>query len=428
MFACCIPVVYAVAGEPIGFAYVDGAYRMNGTAVRGNSTLFEGAKLEIGDAPGSLHLNSGASVWLAPGSRTQVLRNSVLLLAGLGQLRSTSAYALDTRVVRIVPSEPDSLVRVQVESGGAAIVTELRGAAEVLNNRGVHVGTVVEGSVVRFAEHSGPSDAVRVSGCIVRDGDSLMITDRITKLNLQVRGAGIEREVGHAVDLAGTEDKPDRSGAPMLVRVSELRRIAGDCQADRPLLMASARTGAGQETAAPVAAALSIVIVDGEGAINNIRQRTAREPIVQVEDRNRKPVAGALVTFALPDSGPSATFANGARILTVTTDAQGRAVAHGLKPNNITGQYKISVSASFGAATATALITQTNALVAAAAAGAAGAAGGAAAAGGVAAGGGLSSAATIAIVGGVAAAGVVGGLAATGAIFGSSSPAPPASR
>ena len=29
-------------------------------------------------------------------------------------------------------------------------------------------------------------------------------------------------------------------------------------------------------------AKLSIVIVEGEGAINNIRQRTAREPIVQV--------------------------------------------------------------------------------------------------------------------------------------------------
>src|SRR5690348_13602149 len=31
-------------------------------------------------------------------------------------------------------------------------------------------------------------------------------------------------------------------------------------------------------------AKLNLVIVEGEGAINNIRQRTAREPIVQVED------------------------------------------------------------------------------------------------------------------------------------------------
>src|ERR1041385_9431846 len=42
---------------------------------------------------------------------------------------------------------------------------------------------------------------------------------------------------------------------------------------------------------------LSITIVEGEGAINNVRQRVNREPIVQVEDNNRKPVAGAVVVF-----------------------------------------------------------------------------------------------------------------------------------
>jgi hypothetical protein len=72
---------------------------------------------------------------------------------------------------------------------------------------------------------------------------------------------------------------------------------------------------------------LSIVIVEGEGAINNVRQRVAREPIVQVEDENRRPVAGAAVTFLLPNQGAGASFANGAQSLTITTDAQGRAVA-----------------------------------------------------------------------------------------------------
>jgi hypothetical protein len=53
---------------------------------------------------------------------------------------------------------------------------------------------------------------------------------------------------------------------------------------------------------------LSITIVEGEGAINNVRQRVNREPIVQVEDNNRKPVAGAVVVFLLPDQGASGTF------------------------------------------------------------------------------------------------------------------------
>ena len=138
---------------------------------------------------------------------------------------------------------------------------------------------------------------------------------------------------------------------------------------------------------------IQIVIVEGEGAINNVRQRVSREPIVQVEDENRRPVAGAAVTFLLPNQGAGASFANGGQSLTITTDAQGRAVARGLRPNNVNGRYEIRVNASSQGRTATATINQTNALTAAAAAGGISAkliailavAGGAAAAGAVAA-------------------------------------------
>jgi hypothetical protein len=118
------------------------------------------------------------------------------------------------------------------------------------------------------------------------------------------------------------------------------------------------------------AGGIRIVILEGEGAINNVRQRVAREPIVQVEDENRKPIAGAAVTFLLPNQGAGATFANGARSLTVTTDNQGQAVARGLRPNNVNGQYEIRVNASHQGRTANATISQTNAFAAAAAAGA----------------------------------------------------------
>ena len=77
---------------------------------------------------------------------------------------------------------------------------------------------------------------------------------------------------------------------------------------------------------------LQITILDGEDAMNNIRQRTAREPIVQVEDENHKPVAGAVVIFLLPNDGAGGTFAGGAHTLTVTTDSKGQAVGRGPRP------------------------------------------------------------------------------------------------
>ena len=123
-----------------------------------------------------------------------------------------------------------------------------------------------------------------------------------------------------------------------------------------------------------VAPMLNLVVVEGEGQINNIKQRTAREPVVQVEDENHKPVAGAAVAFTLPTNGAGGTFANGAHTLTVTTDTQGRAIAHGLKPNGVRGQFQIHVTASMNGVTASAVITQTNAILTAAGAVAAGAA------------------------------------------------------
>jgi len=121
------------------------------------------------------------------------------------------------------------------------------------------------------------------------------------------------------------------------------------------------------QTSAAGAGQLNLVIVEGEGATNNIRQRTAREPIVQVEDENHKPVAGAAVVFLLPDQGASGTFANGSHTLTVTTDSQGRAIAHGFHPNHVQGQFNMRVSASFQGKTGTATISQTNAAIAGAA-------------------------------------------------------------
>jgi hypothetical protein len=114
---------------------------------------------------------------------------------------------------------------------------------------------------------------------------------------------------------------------------------------------------------------LNLTIVEGEGAINNIRQRATREVIVQVEDENRRPVAGAVVAFTLPNQGASGSFLNGARTLTLTTDNQGRAVAR-FTPNRVEGKYEIRVNASHQRETAALSVSQANILGAAVATGA----------------------------------------------------------
>ena len=122
---------------------------------------------------------------------------------------------------------------------------------------------------------------------------------------------------------------------------------------------------------APEPKQLTISILEGEGAINNIRQRTAREAIVQVQDENHKPVAGVAVTFFLADHGASGVFSNGSQSMTVLTDANGQAAMRCMVPNQLQGKMEIRVTARLGNLNADAVITQTNGAGAAAAGGAA---------------------------------------------------------
>ena len=117
-----------------------------------------------------------------------------------------------------------------------------------------------------------------------------------------------------------------------------------------------------QAQATTPAPKLVISILDGEGALNDIRQRTAREPIVEVQDENHKPIAGAAILFTLPGSGPSGVFANGLQTFSTVTDATGRAVATGLRPNSISGSYDIHVTANYQGETAQTTIHQQNVL------------------------------------------------------------------
>lgn len=157
---------------------------------------------------------------------------------------------------------------------------------------------------------------------------------------------------------------------------------------------------------------LSIVVIEGEGAVNIIQQKTAVRALVEVRDRNDLPVSGVAVTFSV--GGQGASFAGGASTLTVTTNAGGQAVVAGLTPT-ATGAVTINASAIVNGQTIAATITQTNVATAAEAAASAASGGsgaGSAAGAGGGASGGLGTGAIIGVVAG-------GAAVAAGAVAGS---------
>jgi hypothetical protein len=143
---------------------------------------------------------------------------------------------------------------------------------------------------------------------------------------------------------------------------------------------------------------LHIVVIDGEDGVNIIKKKTAVKPVVEVRDRNNQPVAGVVVIFTSPSDGPSVTFLNGQRSVSVVTDANGRAMAEGLKPLN-QGKFQINVAANYQSQNASTVISMTNIFK--------GVAGGTGTTTAASAGGGMSGT-TIGIIVGIAAAAAAG--------------------
>ena len=152
-------------------------------------------------------------------------------------------------------------------------------------------------------------------------------------------------------------------------------------------------------------AALKVVVTEGDGAINNISAARAKEPVVYVKDAQNRPVANAAVTFSAPAAGPGGVFPGGSPVLSITTDAEGRAVGRGFRPNRIAGPFEIRVTASENGRRATASLRQTNAAVAKAESG-------------------RKRAVLLAVIGGAAAAAVIGvAVGGSGSSGGSGGPA-----
>jgi len=73
-------------------------------------------------------------------------------------------------------------------------------------------------------------------------------------------------------------------------------------------------------------AILQIRVIEGEGAVHLPGSRSPRPITVEITEETGKPVAGAAVSFHLPEGGPGGAFVNGLR--TATGISLDRAAIH----------------------------------------------------------------------------------------------------
>ena len=179
LLACgCLLSLYG-APASIGIVRSYGEFRVDGAAVRGNSTLMAGDVVETMAMNTTVSLGHTELI-LLPESRAALYGDHTTLQRGSTLLRDASSHALEAGGLRIVPTSSHSLVEVGYGDRKQITVSAHAGAADVFTSSGELLASLNPGGALEFD----PSSAASGSGSGQASASTgLTLTGKLTTSN-----------------------------------------------------------------------------------------------------------------------------------------------------------------------------------------------------------------------------------------------------
>ncbi len=147
----CCTLSYAMAGtSAIGTASARGDMRVDGYAVKGNATLFDGTVVETGQNSAALHLQTGVEVNLATETQGTFYSDKLVLQRGSSELTSSGSFQVEANGLRISSVEPNSKGTVSVIASQAVEVAALTGEFKVTSSNGYLIAKIRPGAPFAF--------------------------------------------------------------------------------------------------------------------------------------------------------------------------------------------------------------------------------------------------------------------------------------
>jgi hypothetical protein len=249
--------VVAAAPSSIGFVRSAGDFRVDGSVVRGNSTVFDGNVIETAAARSVIQLN-GIQLTLAPESRAKIYHDRTVLEKGTGTLRDDDRQIFEAASLRISPTAKDSVVQVDLLAANRISVLALSGGAQVRNSAGLLVASVRPGMALAFdvPPQAGGSTAVTMTGMVTVKDNKYFITDSTTNVTAELRGGDIAKYSGKTAQISGSiiPNATPAPGASEVVQVSSSKKAA---------VIAGAAGAAGAGAAVGLTTGATVAIVGG---------------------------------------------------------------------------------------------------------------------------------------------------------------------
>jgi hypothetical protein len=292
LFTCGCLVSVAASPSSIGFVVTSGQVQVDGAAVRGNSTLFQGNVVRAGDAASDLMFPGGSNLLLQPGSTVTVFREYGVLEHGAAVQRGHQALLADG--LRISSLSPQGAVLVDVQDKSHLKVTAQGGAAEVRNPAGLLVARLEPGKALSFAvqvpqqnptpgppqnptptagEQAPPPAGVQLTlhGILRKDHPGryghFLLTDMATNVTYELQGPNLDDLVGASVEVTGsTYDTAAAEGASKVMAVSDIHQMPlSEMRGETPATPAPGTPAGNTPAAAPPTPSGETVPANGAG-------------------------------------------------------------------------------------------------------------------------------------------------------------------
>ena len=219
----------------IGILTASGHVTVERSEVWGNSTLFDGARVETTSASSEMALRNGVKLQLGAASRAQVWENRVALERGVGQASGPASFELDAAGLKIRAANDNGRFRVAMSDH--VEVVALAGVARVTNGSGLLLASIPAGRSMSFSPQAGSTGEITRTGCLLyKEGHFILQDDNtqeISELNGRDQVArDLANNTGNHVDAMGTaaSAKPVVSIATSLMNVSKItQKSQGGC-------------------------------------------------------------------------------------------------------------------------------------------------------------------------------------------------------
>jgi hypothetical protein len=217
------------AGPAIGVAMATGTFRIDGSEVNGNASLFDGSEVTTADASSKLRLKAGARLEIGTNSQVKIFAARAVLEKGAGQVEARPEYPLEARTLRVNAAGAKAIARVRLDGADAIQVSAVNGPVRVSTASGILLANVAAGRNLRFVPQAGAADSFEVTGCLLRKNARLIIVDQTTGQVFELQGQDVSAQLGNRVFVRGT----GVAGAePPAIRVQSVTQVApGGCLA-----------------------------------------------------------------------------------------------------------------------------------------------------------------------------------------------------